>query len=160
MLARLTLRLLACLTLRLLARLTFRLMLARLTLGLLACLILRLLARLTLRLMLARLALKQLLAHLTLRLMLAYLTLKATAGPSDFHLNLSFYWICFNHTEYMVNPMSWIMYYCARLRMGQNAHHGRFALVKRRFARWCEAKRLSFCICGSWEKKIGNVTSG
>ena len=41
------------------------------------------------------------------------------------------------------------------LRIGQNAHGGRFAPAKGRFAPWCEAKRplVSFCICAFWEQK-------
>ena len=72
---------------------------------------------LTPTLLLACLTLRQLTclrlpAHLTLRLLhglsLTQATAgpfhtQATAGPSDFHLNLSFYWICFNHTDNMVN---------------------------------------------------------
>ena len=55
----------------------------------------------------------------------------------------------------MVNLRSWTVYFYVWERMGQNAHHGRFAHAERRFAPWCEAKRplVSFCIFAFREQK-------
>ena len=152
LLANLTLRPLTHLTLKLLANLTLRL-LAHLTLGLLALPTLRLLAHLTLKLLA-----HPTVSHSgyagpshtqakstagpshtqTTRLSHTQATglsqTQATAGPShpsDFHLNLSLYWICFKHTDNinMVNLLG----------------HGQCIIVLG--GRWEKCPLWAFCPC-------------